>query len=201
MQAAARIPGQVVEVVVGPGPARPPASSAWSPAKARVGRRSPASRGSPFQLRRFESARRRSAVPDAPPGPDARRAYLLDQLDDLKSEAIRDFEEGGSGGAYSPESSSWSMTSGAAWPRGAGRRSSRRPTSTPICERRSLRSRASLTRRHTALQETAAGPSWPLVVRQRVPRSVQPERSLGLPGVPPWFDFAFGRSRYETLKR
>jgi hypothetical protein len=27
--------------------------------------------------------------------PDARRAYLLDRLDDLKSEAIRDFADGG----------------------------------------------------------------------------------------------------------
>jgi hypothetical protein len=33
--------------------------------------------------------------PDAPPDPDARRAYLLDQLEDLKSEAIRDFADGG----------------------------------------------------------------------------------------------------------
>jgi hypothetical protein len=59
-----------------------------------------------LQLRRFESyygevrrivqvARGLEEDPDAPPEPDARRAYLLDQLDDLKSEAIRDFEEGG----------------------------------------------------------------------------------------------------------
>jgi hypothetical protein len=59
-----------------------------------------------LQLRRFESyyeeVRRIVQVsrgleddPGAPPDPDARRAYLLDQLDDLKSEAIRDFEEGG----------------------------------------------------------------------------------------------------------
>jgi hypothetical protein len=59
-----------------------------------------------IQLRRFESyyeevrrivqvARGREDDPDAPPDPDARRAYLLDQLDDLKSEAIRDFEAGG----------------------------------------------------------------------------------------------------------
>jgi hypothetical protein len=59
-----------------------------------------------LQLRRFESyyqevrrivqvARGLEEDPDAPPDPDARRAYLLDQLDDLKSEAIRDFAEGG----------------------------------------------------------------------------------------------------------
>jgi hypothetical protein len=59
-----------------------------------------------LQLRRFESyyqevrrivqvARGLEDDPDAPPDPDARRAYLLDQLDDLKSEAIRDFAEGG----------------------------------------------------------------------------------------------------------
>src|SRR3954447_25845813 len=59
-----------------------------------------------LQLRRFESyyqevrriiqvARGREDDPDVPPDPDARRAYLLDQLDDLKSEAIRDFAEGG----------------------------------------------------------------------------------------------------------
>ena len=59
-----------------------------------------------LQLRRFESyyqevrrivqvARGLEDDPDAPTGCDARRAYLLDQLDDLKSEAIRDFEEGG----------------------------------------------------------------------------------------------------------
>ena len=59
-----------------------------------------------LQLRRFESyyqevrrivqvARGREADPGAPADPDARRTYLLDQLDDLKSEAIRDFEEGG----------------------------------------------------------------------------------------------------------
>jgi hypothetical protein len=58
------------------------------------------------QLRRFESyyeevrriaqvARGRENDPDAPPDPDELRAYLLDQLDDLKSEAIRDFEAGG----------------------------------------------------------------------------------------------------------
>jgi hypothetical protein len=58
------------------------------------------------QLRRFESyyqevhrivqvARGLEDDPDAPPDPDARRAYLLDQLDDLKSEAIRDFADGG----------------------------------------------------------------------------------------------------------
>jgi hypothetical protein len=59
-----------------------------------------------LQLRRFESyyqevrrivqvARRLEDDPDAPPEPDARRAYLLDRLDELKSEAIRDFAEGG----------------------------------------------------------------------------------------------------------
>jgi hypothetical protein len=59
-----------------------------------------------LQLRRFESyyeevrrivqvARGREDDPDAPPDPDGRRVYLLDQLDDLKSEAIRDFEAGG----------------------------------------------------------------------------------------------------------
>jgi hypothetical protein len=59
-----------------------------------------------LHLRRFESyyqevrrivqvARGLEDDPDAPPDPDARRAYLLDQLDDLKSEAIRDFADGG----------------------------------------------------------------------------------------------------------
>jgi hypothetical protein len=59
-----------------------------------------------LQLRRFESyyqevrrivqvARGREDDPDAPPDPDARRGYLLDRLDDLKSEAIRDFADGG----------------------------------------------------------------------------------------------------------
>jgi hypothetical protein len=59
-----------------------------------------------LQLRRFESyyeevrrivqvARGLEEDPDAPPEPDARRAYLLDRLDDLKSEAIRDFADGG----------------------------------------------------------------------------------------------------------
>jgi hypothetical protein len=59
-----------------------------------------------LQLRRFESyyeevrrivqiARGLEDDPDAPPDPDARRAYLLDRLDDLKSEAVRDFEAGG----------------------------------------------------------------------------------------------------------
>jgi hypothetical protein len=33
--------------------------------------------------------------PEAPPDPDARRTYLLDQLDDLRSEGIRDFADGG----------------------------------------------------------------------------------------------------------
>lgn len=59
-----------------------------------------------LQLRRFEAyywevrrivqvARGGEDDPQAPSDPDARRAYLLDQLDDLKSEAIRDFAEGG----------------------------------------------------------------------------------------------------------
>jgi hypothetical protein len=59
-----------------------------------------------LQLRRFESyyqevrrivqvARGLEDDPDAPPEPDARRAYLVDRLDDLKSEAIRDFADGG----------------------------------------------------------------------------------------------------------
>jgi hypothetical protein len=59
-----------------------------------------------LQLRRFESyyeevrrivqvARGLEDDPDAPPDADARRAYLMDQLDDLKSEAIRDFADGG----------------------------------------------------------------------------------------------------------
>lgn len=59
-----------------------------------------------LQLRRFESyyqevrrivqvARGLEDDLDAPAEPDARRSYLLDQLDDLKSEATRDFAEGG----------------------------------------------------------------------------------------------------------
>jgi hypothetical protein len=59
-----------------------------------------------MQLRRFESyyeevrrivqvARGLEDDPRAPPEPDARRAYLLDRLDDLKSDAIRDFADGG----------------------------------------------------------------------------------------------------------
>jgi hypothetical protein len=59
-----------------------------------------------LQLRRFESyyqevrrivqvARGLEVDPDAPADPDSRRSYLLDQLDDLKSEAIRDFADGG----------------------------------------------------------------------------------------------------------
>jgi hypothetical protein len=59
-----------------------------------------------LQLRRFELyyqevrrivqvARGREDDPQAPPDPDARRAYLLDRLDDLKSEAVRDFADGG----------------------------------------------------------------------------------------------------------
>jgi hypothetical protein len=59
-----------------------------------------------LQLRRFESyyqevrrivqvARGREDDRDAPAEPDALRAYLLDKLDDLKSEATRDFAEGG----------------------------------------------------------------------------------------------------------
>jgi hypothetical protein len=58
------------------------------------------------QLRRFEAyyqevrrivqiARGLEDDPDAPPDPDARRAYLLDRLDDLKSEGVRDFADGG----------------------------------------------------------------------------------------------------------
>jgi hypothetical protein len=59
-----------------------------------------------LQLRRFESyyqevrrivqvARGLEDDPDAPNDPDARRGYLLDRLDDLKSEAVRDFADGG----------------------------------------------------------------------------------------------------------
>jgi hypothetical protein len=59
-----------------------------------------------MQLRRFESyyqgvrrialvARGSEDDPEAPLDPAARRAYLLDKLDDLKSEAVRDFAEGG----------------------------------------------------------------------------------------------------------
>jgi hypothetical protein len=59
-----------------------------------------------MQLRRFEDyyqgvrrivqvARGLENDPDAPLDPDERRTYLLDQLDDLKSEAIRDFADGG----------------------------------------------------------------------------------------------------------
>jgi hypothetical protein len=59
-----------------------------------------------LQLRRFESyyqevrrivqvSRGQAVDPGAPADPDARRAYLLDLLDDLKSEAVRDFAEGG----------------------------------------------------------------------------------------------------------
>jgi hypothetical protein len=59
-----------------------------------------------MQLRRFQSyyeevrrivqvARGLDEDPGAPANPDARRAYLLDQLDNLKSEAIRDFADGG----------------------------------------------------------------------------------------------------------
>jgi hypothetical protein len=59
-----------------------------------------------LQLRRFESyyqevhrvvqvGRGLEDDPGAPLDPDARRAFLLDQLDDLQSEASRDFEEGG----------------------------------------------------------------------------------------------------------
>jgi hypothetical protein len=58
------------------------------------------------QVRRFETyyeevrrivqvARGLEDDPDAPLDPDARRDYLLDQLDDLKSEAIREFADGG----------------------------------------------------------------------------------------------------------
>lgn len=59
-----------------------------------------------LQLRRFEAyyqevrriaqvARGQENDPNAPSDPAARRAFLLDQLDDLKSEAVRDFAEGG----------------------------------------------------------------------------------------------------------
>src|SRR5262245_10410999 len=59
-----------------------------------------------LQLRRSESyyeevrrvvqvARRLDADPGAPPDPDARRASLLDRLEDVKGEAIRDFADGG----------------------------------------------------------------------------------------------------------
>jgi hypothetical protein len=59
-----------------------------------------------MQLRRFESyyrgvrriaqvARGTEDDPDAPSDPVARRAYLLDKLDDLRGEATRDFAEGG----------------------------------------------------------------------------------------------------------
>jgi hypothetical protein len=59
-----------------------------------------------LQLRRFESyyeevrrivqvARGLETDPDAPIDPDDRRVYLVDRLDDLKSEAIRDFADGG----------------------------------------------------------------------------------------------------------
>jgi hypothetical protein len=59
-----------------------------------------------LQLRRFESyyqevrrivqvARGLEEDLAAPPDPNARRAYLLDRLDDLKSEAVRDFADGG----------------------------------------------------------------------------------------------------------
>jgi hypothetical protein len=59
-----------------------------------------------LQLRKFEAfyhevrrivqvARGQAHDPDAPADPEARRAYLLDRLDDLKSEAVRQFAEGG----------------------------------------------------------------------------------------------------------
>ena len=59
-----------------------------------------------LQLRKFEAfyhevrrivqiARGQADDPDAPRDPEARRAYLLDRLDDLKSEAVRQFAEGG----------------------------------------------------------------------------------------------------------
>jgi hypothetical protein len=58
------------------------------------------------QLRKFESfyhdvrrivqiARGQEDDPVAPGDPAARRAYLLGRLDDLKSEAVREFAEGG----------------------------------------------------------------------------------------------------------
>ena len=59
-----------------------------------------------LQLRKFEAfyhevrrivliSRGQADDPAAPADPDARRAYLLDRLDDLKSEAVRQFAEGG----------------------------------------------------------------------------------------------------------
>jgi hypothetical protein len=59
-----------------------------------------------LQLRRFEAyyhevrrivqvSRGQEEDPNAPLDPVARRTYLLDRLDDLKSEAVRDFAEGG----------------------------------------------------------------------------------------------------------
>jgi TRAP-type uncharacterized transport system substrate-binding protein len=59
-----------------------------------------------LQLRRFEAyyheirrivlvSRGQATDPSAPADPAARRAHLLDRLDDLKSEAVRDFAEGG----------------------------------------------------------------------------------------------------------
>ncbi len=59
-----------------------------------------------LQLRKFETfyhevrrigqvARGQEVDPGAPADPDARRAYLIDRLDDLKSEAVREFAEGG----------------------------------------------------------------------------------------------------------
>ena len=59
-----------------------------------------------LQLRKFEAfyhevrrivqiARGQAHDPAAPTDPAARRAYLLGRLDDLKSEAVRQFAEGG----------------------------------------------------------------------------------------------------------
>jgi hypothetical protein len=59
-----------------------------------------------LQLRKFEAfyhevrrivqiSRGQADDPEAPADPDARRAYLLNRLDDLKSEAVREFAEGG----------------------------------------------------------------------------------------------------------
>jgi hypothetical protein len=47
------------------------------------------------EVRRIvQVARGQADDPDAPADPEARRAYLLDGLDDLKSKAVRQFAEG-----------------------------------------------------------------------------------------------------------
>jgi hypothetical protein len=53
----------------------------------------------------------------------------------------------------------------------------------------------------TEPQETAGGSPWAPIVRQHVPRSIQPERCLELPGASPWFVFAFGRWRFQSLSK